>query len=292
MNITNHYGLPRAIVDAVKNYFDNSYDYVPIENSISVTTLLKPPMIRHLSDLYKDRLGIDAIAAMDLMRGSSLHNIMELAGSSYIKELRVERLVTLDTGATFFVSGKHDLYDPVTKELIDYKDTSVYKFIFEPNGDPQYVWQLNILKWLLSSYGLEVKSAKLVYFLKDWQKNQYLRKPSDYPSQKVQVINAPLLDNDVIELYVQNRLEKHFESELQVCTPAERWREEDKWAVMGKTGTRAVNGGICKSKEEAEDLASKVANSGIEFRPGSDKRCLNYCLVRQYCEYGKTLEVE
>jgi hypothetical protein len=52
---------------------------------------------------------------------------------------------------------------------------------------------------------------------------------------------------------------------------------------------RAVANGLYQSESEAQ-LHSKRISGAIERRDGEDTRCLHFCQVRSFCNYGRTLK--
>lgn len=281
MQITNKRNLPRSLELAVRSYFsDYDFDATRI-NAISVTTLLKPPAIRKLWNEHYDELVIDVADCIDMIRGSAIHNILEHAATEDKNLLVEQRFETQYNG--YYISGKFDIFDYVTGELLDYKDTSVYKVKSGGNGDIDHHRQLNILKWILDREStLITKKMTLFYFLKDWQKNQYLKDKENYPDKKWAMIDVGEID---IEPFIAQRLQYHFVNPPEFCNPEERWSVEEEWAVLNQKGTKALPGGKCKTLEEAEEMAKVRKNAGIEYRPAEDKRCENYCSVRQFCVY-------
>jgi hypothetical protein len=245
---------------------------------------LKPPTIRRLWNEHYDELVIDVADCIDMIRGSALHNILEHAAKNNHNILTEIRHETKFNG--YYISGKFDVYDIANKELLDYKDTTVYKVKSGGTGDIDHHRQLNILKWILHrETDIKVEKMTLFYFLKDWQKNQYLRDQENYPERKWTMINVEPMD---IESFISDRLQYHFVNPPEYCSMEERWGNDEAWAVLNQKGTRALPGGVCKTQEEAEELASRKANGGIEYRPAEDKRCENYCSVKQFCTYWQS----
>ena len=78
---------------------------------------------------------------------------------------------------------------------------------------------------------------------------------------------------------------------LPLCTPEEQWRRGETWAVVTKQGGRALSGGVCHSREEADKVArssySETENVGIEHRRAVAKNCESYCKARDFCSQFK-----
>ena len=76
-----------------------------------------------------------------------------------------------------------------------------------------------------------------------------------------------------------------------ISTAADRWSTGDKYAVMKKGNKRAIK--LHDSEQAAiEHCENLNFSSGykinfIEFRKGEDKRCEDYCLVKNFCEHRR-----
>lgn len=238
--------------------------------------------------------GITEIDVVDLLwalDGTSLHYMFEKASSEDIAELR---LVTKFEDIS--ITGKIDLYELESKRLLDYKKTSVYTYLYHPTGKKEYIAQANVNSFLLRANGFEVNSAVNVYFFRDWRKSEYLKLQNrGYPFYPIRVIDLPLWSDEEVVNYISARLAAHKKAKidwqlgvLNGCTPEGRWREEDEYAVLTQTRTKAMNGAAhFKTRQEAEDFASLHKNGGIEYRPGKDKRCDDWCSYKTYCSYFK-----
>ena len=77
------------------------------------------------------------------------------------------------------------------------------------------------------------------------------------------------------------------DDDLPPCTSAGRWKKNDTYALK-KTGRKSAIK-LCSLQAEANSLLAdkyKGADS-IEFRPGVDVRCMDYCRVNRFCDYWK-----
>jgi hypothetical protein len=80
------------------------------------------------------------------------------------------------------------------------------------------------------------------------------------------------------------------EDDIAVCTEEERWSKPTTWAVLKEKGAkRAVNGGLYGSEAEAV-LHAKRIGGAVEKREGEETRCLHFCQVRQWCNFGRNLK--
>lgn len=119
------------------------------------------------------------------------------------------------------------------------------------------------------------------------------KKSSDYPKLQVEKITFEFTDEDFdeIEQFIYGRFKEieFYESnpnmELPMCTEKERFRDADKYAVMKVGNKRAIK--LYDNKEDAEKHAAKEPNLFVETRAGTDKKCLEYCNVCEFCDYWK-----
>jgi hypothetical protein len=97
--------------------------------------------------------------------------------------------------------------------------------------------------------------------------------------------------------YIRSRIALHNaaklvekEDDIPVCTEEERWSKPTTWAVLKEKGAkRAVNGGLYESESEAKEHAKRISGA-VERREGSCARCMDYCRVRQFCQFGRNLK--
>ena len=116
MKLTNEYGAPQAIVNAIQNdpYTKDGADF-------SVTELIKPPQVRRLWNEHEDKISVDVREEVWKLLGKGVHAVLEQqAGDSGLKE---QRFHAEHDGVT--ISGAIDLVgdDGV---VTDYKVTSAY----------------------------------------------------------------------------------------------------------------------------------------------------------------------
>lgn len=284
MKYTNKYNLPNNFYEAVVN---DPYDFTPTDKSISVTGLISPPMVNHLQRRHYNELEADVSDSIWTLFGSAGHAVMERIPrkSDRIIEKRIE--VTID-GIT--VSGKCDLIDGT--KLMDYKFTSVYAVIYNPEGKKEWVEQLNVLAYLWKSMNKSIDKLEIHAILKDWRKpKQYDAK---YPPIPFHVIDIPLWSVESQEAFIKERI-KIFKDTLLVpdeditpCTPEERWAMPTKYAIMKAGRKTAIR--VFDSELEAVDFLPESSGTYIEVRKGKDNRCEGYCSVKKFCKYWRDNE--
>ncbi len=269
MKLTNTYNLPEAILQAVMN------DPYKGGGDISVTKLIDAPQRRQLLKQYKSSIVEDVSDRVWALLGQAVHTILERANKSDIVE---ERLYAEVNG--WQLSGQFDRIDLHGTTLDDYKVTGVYKVMAGDVKD--WTWQLNILRWLARKNGYQVDGLRIVAILRDWKKSEMKRK-ENYPIAPIVTIDIEVLDDDVIEQYIQERVGLHQKAdagEVVLCSDEERWYEGTTWAVMKKGGKRAI-----RVYENKDDIKSPLADGlFIEERKGGYKRCAEYCEVAPFCE--------
>ena len=190
----------------------------------------------------------------------------------------------------YMLTGKFDLYDAKTETVTDYKTASVWKVRFGDYAD----WrrQTLIYCWMLRQIGFAASKARIVAFLKDHNKTK-AKYEEGYPKHPVQTIDFSFSEDDFVECeeWLKARFaliavaEQMPDDELPVCSPKERFNSGDKYAVMGKGRKRALR--VLESKEEAELWQMNHGGDYIDYRPGEDKKCADYCAVREFCSYYK-----
>lgn len=278
--LNNKLNLPQPFVDACKS------DYTYKEKQYSVTSLLKGVCQTILERRHKDEIEEDVADKVWLVFGKAVHKILE--ESQETKDQLKEGHFVIDVG-NYKLSGIFDLYDEKEKEVTDYKTGSVWKVIYDEWED--YRKQLLIYAYMLRHIGFECDKGKVVMLLKDHSKTKVEQDPS-YPKHPVFIKYFKFTDKDFeeIEEFIFRRFEliSHYETlldeELPPCTPEERWAEPDKWAVKKKGNKKAIK--LYDNLDEAVERA-EAEGLEIEYRKGSNKRCENYCDVKDFCPFYK-----
>lgn len=236
-----------------------------------------------------------------MLFGTALHSILENSQESenqFKEEYLKQDLGILDESLKgYTLSGKADLLDVLKKRMTDYKTTSVFKVQKKDYED----WrkQLLIYSWLFIKIGFDVDNAEIIALLKDWSSTK-AKVDKSYPQLQVQKVPFKFKqkDFDEIEIFIVNKFkelknnEAVKDEELPLCTPEERWNTGNKYAVKKKKNKRAER--VYDTLEEAEEHLSRVGKKEyeIEFREGTDKRCLEYCSCCVFCPYYKEKYLE
>lgn len=291
MRITNRKGLPQPFVDAVTR----DYEYTP--KRYSVTQMLKGPREAILCRRHADEIEKDVSEMVWLIFGTVAHSILEQAQETdtQLKENKIA--VEMPNGYT--LSGIFDLYDDATGTVTDYKTASTWKVVFGDWAD--YREQLLAYAWMLRQIGFDAKRGEIVALLKDHSKTK-ARTERNYPSDPVERVQFDFSDAELAEFGERiaakfreiERCEALADDDLPLCSPDERWHKGDKWAVVKEGNKRATK--LLDSESAALAHAEKLqADTGkkhrVDFRPGTDQKCLEYCDARPFCSYGRGLEV-
>jgi hypothetical protein len=278
---SNDLGLPAPLVAAIKRD-----DYEKGDCDFSVTELIRPPRIAVLSRRYGDVITEDAADRIFSLIGTAIHIILERASSDrYITETRF----VIEFEGTR-IGGRIDLYDKETMTLADWKITSRYATKEGPK--PEWIAQGNLNRYLLWKNGIQVKEIQYVAILRDWSLMQVARNRSDYPEKQVQVLPLPKWEKEEVENYLRERISIHrtAEIELPMCTEEERWTKKPKFALKKKGMKRAVR--LYDTEVQAEAALANRPETDmkkyfIEPREGEETRCLHYCPVAAYCDFGR-----
>ena len=241
---------------------------------ISVTQLIAPPQKLRLEREHAEELTMDVLDTVPSLRGSSLHHILELAGKDAPELVPEERLSTEFEGWT--ITGKKDLYETKEHRLIDFKDSSVWAYIY---GKPDWDSQLNVLRWIEVRNGGFVASLEVDLFVGDWRKGEKSHN-DEYP-ERVVVIPVPMWTLDETERYVSERLAAHGAAQAPPCSPEERWEKPTRYAVKKHGQKKALK--LFDVQQDADLFAAATSGGYVEKRPGISARCESYCMARPFC---------
>jgi hypothetical protein len=268
--LTNNHNLPQTIVDAVMN------DPYKPEGDMTVTTLISPPRQVELKRRHYKAITEDASDKIWCLFGQAMHAVLERAEQSASTETRLSM-----ERQGWVISGQYDQYNAATGLLRDYKVTSVYAV---KNGHrKEWEAQLNILATLIREHGYDVNKLEIVTILRDWSNSQAQRN-REYPECPVIVIDVPLWSQERCEEYIDERIRIHqaARNKLPLCSPEEKWKTDDVFALKKEGRKTAVK--LYSDKEEASEALLQAGDKHyIEHRPGRCVRCEKYCPVAEFC---------
>ena len=283
MIVTNKYGLPEPIVQAVSN------NYTPTPNRYGVTSLLNGATQTILKRRWNDVIVTDASDNIFALFGKATHAILERQHvPNVLQEYRIE--VPAGDGIST-ISGIVDLYDLKTNTIIDYKTGSVWKVKF--NDWKDYRAQIALYAWMLNQCGYPCHSGQITLIMKDHSKSEAKRDRS-YPPHPVHVENFFFTDEELEEAH-QKALQRISEireledvptENLPPCDPESRWYSGTTYAVMNGKAKKALRV-LCSEEEAQKWMEEKKKGTHIVERPGKDKRCIDYCDVAKFCPFWR-----
>lgn len=286
MKYLNKHDLPRSIFEALtKETYDGP---TTSQTTISTTGLSVPPRIRQLLIRYRDVIEQDASDLLWILMGNAVHEVL---GRVNKKNRIVEERLEVELG-DFKISGKPDLYDKVLQTVEDYKITSVWA-----TKEVKREWeeQINVNAWILRKHNYPIKGGFINAILRDWNRREAKRNP-EYPQISFKRIPIKIWTLKQQEQFIKDRLELHHtqsklpDNELLLCTPEERWAKPEQFAVYKNKNKRATK--LFDTEEDAKTFAAQLEEGSkdkikVENRPGQDIRCMDYCLVNNFCSYYK-----
>ncbi len=280
MIITNKHDLPQQFVELAKS----DYKYKP--KQYSVTALLKGTREIVLQRRHHEEIEMDVSEMVWMLFGQAVHSMLEKEKESDT-ELKEEYLIA-EVSDGYKLSGMFDLYDAETQMITDYKTASVWKIMHKDFED----WRKQGLMyaWLLKQAGFSPNSFRVVAFLKDHSKSKAQR-DAQYPDLPVytDIFQYSQEDFAEIEAFIYQKFkeiklaESLPDEKLPMCTPEERWYTGDRWAVMKKGRKSALR--VLGSEGKAyEWMSQKGKGEYVEYRPGENRKCDNYCSVKSFCK--------
>lgn len=291
MKITNEYGLPTQLVDAVST----EYRYKP--KQYSVTSLLRGVCETILMRRHADRIVQDVSDMAWAIFGTAVHKVIEDAKEAD-DELKEEYL-RVEHPSGYVLSGRFDSYNDSEKCVTDWKTGSCWKVIYDEWDD--YRMQLLIYCWMLRKIGFEADKGRIVMLIKDHSKRK-AKFDKSYPQHPIFVKEFEFTGEDfeTVEAWLDWRFNQIAECEelpdceLPTCSVEERWAKPEKWAVMRKGRKKAV-----KLYEKEDEAIRRVETENrlcgedsfyVEHRPGEDGKCAEYCSVSAWCPYWSAKE--
>lgn len=282
MRITNHHGLPLAIVEAVRN---DPYPHGKT-GDISATQLISPPQLVALKRQHEEELEEDASERVWSLFGQSIHTILERSEPTAITETR---LFAKCQGWT--ISGQADRIVMLDEEyqtihIEDYKTTSVWSVI--DGMKPEWADQLHVLQWLAAENGYDVRGLSIVALLRDWSRNK-AKAGGGYPKAPIVTLTVEPKDLRVLECWISGQVALHKAARAAVngkgimlpCSPQQRWEQPAVFAVKMPGRKSAVK--LHALESDARLHAAGLKGGYVEHRPGEPVRCTSYCPVAGFC---------
>lgn len=244
MKIVNRTGIPDpfGIITEAARKFDEDYDKG--ESDITTTSIGRPAQMVALENRYWDQLEVDLAECLWRLMGSAMHLLLERVAVG-MKDVIIEKRYYKKVMG-WNVGGKVDLVLLNEKELIDWKTTSAWHYVF---GDlKEYETQGNINRLILNENNISVTKMTNVLIFRDWMKSK--SSSGKYPSTPIVDIHLDKWDDDDTNAYLKERVSIHqaaqkcSDEELAVKFPCSI---EDRW-LNQKTGEFSrckLDGGYC-----------------------------------------------
>jgi hypothetical protein len=290
---TNEYNLPGPYAQWI---MDDQYDHNPDPNHYSATELTQPVRMTILTRRHRDEIVKDVSKCIKMAMGTACHKGIERASSFEYEYGEIEKRHSTKFGDVT-VSGQVDWYSPTDRLVTDWKFTSVWAVMNQVKEE----WnrQLNIYAHLLRANDRPVYQLQVGATCTDWRKGEKLQYGDKYPPimymPKPIELWWPSTTNDFISavLYKMSPLHDVADDELPVCSPSERWLRGESWAAKrnaNKRASRVFKGSEGETGADAWDYIKAQDNPNswnVEYRPGSNVRCEDYCDVCEFCSFYK-----
>ena len=283
MKVTNNLHLPAAFVQAVSVERHNK------AGQYSATTLNKGVKEIILQERHWEEFTVDAADNVWAVFGTAVHAILEKYNDGNFHEEKFDIAV-----GNSRVTGVVDSYDMERGIIADWKTASVYKVM---KGDfADWYKQGMTYAWLLKQNGLDVRRCRFISLLKDHSKAK-AKTDSTYPQSPTFVYEFEVTPEEIAQTGARilekvraiEEAEKMADDDITPCTAEERWADADKWAVMKNGRKTAVR--VFDTLTDAENCAGELGNSHyVEHRPATSRKCADYCLCREFCNFYKAQE--
>ena len=298
MKLTNEFNLPQPFVDAVTK------DYRYTDKRYSVTSILKGTREAILQRRHDDEITSDVADMVWAIFGTAVHGILE-GGEESESQIKENKLV-VDLPNGYQLSGIFDHYDDSTGTVTDYKTASVWKIKFgcwdnwKPKSNEEFDdWRMQTLIycWMLRQIGFNAKRGEIVALLKDHSKTK--AKINEHPPLPVWKIGWDFTEHDFawVDSFIKGKFaeieacEKLPDDELPLCSEKDRWARPGKYAVMKKGRKSAVrlydDKGDAYQRAAGENRNASGEPFYVEYRPGSDPKCQDYCSACEFCTYWR-----
>ena len=281
MKVTNYLHLPEAFVKAVSVERHNK------AGCYSATTLNKGTKEIILQERHWEEFTTDASDNVWAVWGAAVHELFEKIQDDNFHEEKFDIQVSKS-----HVTGIVDSYDMKNGIINDWKTASVYKVM---KGDfSDWYKQGMTYAWLLRQSGLDVRRCRFIALLKDHSKSKAAIDRS-YPQSPIFVydfdVTAEKLELEGKRIFAKvaeiEKAEKMSDDEIEPCTAEERWADDDKWAVMKDGRKTAVR--VFDAEMDAERCAKELGNNHyVEHRPAVSRKCGEYCLCKDFCNFYKS----
>lgn len=280
MKVSNKLHLPQAFVDAVSVERHNK------QGQYSATTLNKGVKEIILQERHWDEFTQDAADNVWAVFGTAVHALLESQPDNNFHEESFKIPVN-----NSYVTGQVDSYDMEHAIIFDWKTASVWKVQFADFSD--WYKQGMTYAWLLKQSGLEVRRCVFIALLKDHSKTK-AKTDASYPQSPVFRYEFEVTDEELAqtEKRIKDKVAeienayKLGDDDIEPCSADERWADNEKWAVMKNGRKSAIR--VFDNQADADAMAGEMGNAYyVEHRPAVSKKCADYCLCKDFCNFYK-----
>lgn len=277
--------------------------YHRIGNDVSVTELMKPVRMVHLTNRHRPKLTASGLSDLiPSLTGNGIHDQLQ----RYLKiegklnnNWSVERRVLIVKDGVR-ISGRYDaLYN--WEDLYDIKSTRCWKI--EKGDYSEWEEQLNIYDWMLWKDGIELNSLKIIAILLDWQLGQSWKK--GYPNSRVAVIPITRWSRTQQEKYMASKVTEWkvnlsvSDNKLPFCSPESRWAGKPVFKLYRTSGQQKASKTFPSRSRASSYLAACQLKDAQKWAKGFIKkefgnpwnRCDKWCDAAPFCnQYQLKLE--
>jgi hypothetical protein len=148
--------------------------------------------------------------------------------------------------------------------------------------------------WIMENNSIPVHRLVALCIYKNWEKGvaENEKRQSAYPKQQISEIELSLMPMEDVEKEMQEFLLPHIEADAGgdiMCSEKQRWKTTDSFMIVNPTAKlKPILKKDLHSQEEAalwmKNNYMISSNAQIEMQPGVNRRCMDYCPVRDVCK--------
>lgn len=269
MKYLNRYNLPVRVIKIIQGKYKN---HQPDPNRMSVTDLIKEPLIRTLYIEMWDKIQRDYSDFITMVQGTALHDRYELLSDEDDEsEVKLE-----DNFGKFILVGKTDNKRDFT--ILDVKQTSVYNPVYKI---PEWTKQLNIYAWQWISRGNLIENLIIDIWYRNWQFGKSHWK--NYPKIPYEELKLELWSIEKQLEYINKQIKLHSENPYQECSNEQKGVRWEVYKNKNKTPSK-----VEAVKKDAEKWANKQdRKDSYTIKQSEAVMCRHFCKARSVCPYIK-----
>jgi hypothetical protein len=287
-------------IPIIKSAFDIYAKHYHSLGDYSATTIIDSPRRVALFRRYGEGLTYTPESQAASLVGTAVHEKVEkllvaanVLHPDYIVEKGMAIPWEMTDGNVLLLGGKPDVIIPGLEQLTDIKTCKTWKIIFDPEKE-EWTKQTNVYRYMLMDKGIQINKITVVAFFLDWVEGQAMQR-HDYPKEPIMEYNINVWPIQETFEFICDRMKAHYEceqlpdDELPPCTKEEMWEDDTKFALMKDQNAKKAMKVFhdATSLTEAVEMASQMpkvsADSFIEIRHGTRKRCNKFCAVNEHC---------